>query len=96
MNNQKSPKFVFDKIANDLRKGRYDQFFTDPRGGFLTSIVWCEASIKEGDWSAYKKQVEVYCANCRDLLALVEKDGWTKDVRQKARELAERIENTQW
>jgi len=35
MNNRKSPKFVFDKIANDLRKGRYDEFFTDPRGGFF-------------------------------------------------------------
>jgi hypothetical protein len=96
MNNQKSPKFVFDKIANDLRKGRYDEFFTDPRGGFFPSIFWCETSLKEGDWKEYKTQVEEYCVKCRVILDLVEKEGWTRDVRKSARDLAERIENTQW
>lgn len=79
--------YIYNHLADEIKDGVNDENFTDPRGGFISPLMFAETFFNKELTGANKTQTISTLQECRELLTLFNVEGWSINVNNKTSEI---------
>lgn len=87
---------LYKVLAEEIENGPNDKDFTDPRGGFVSPLLFSQHFINTELTGTNKEKALHIVSECSKLLELVNKEGWSENSITASNILVTKLRNLSW